>query len=122
MKFEISDWVQAKTRNGEFVHGFIESIDGLQGIAKVFVVRSDNEESVGKTTAVLEHWLRELPSAPLEESGAIHNLIDLALMTRDEQWFKELTLQLSAVSKAGGSDKIKPTVYSSSINRLGYPV
>ncbi len=119
MKFGIGDWVQAKTRNGEFVHGFIEAIDHAQGLAKVFVVRSDNEQSAGKSTTVLEHWLRELPSHAMEEEGSLYNLIDLALATRDEAWFAELTRSLAARSgperQAG-----KFTFRRAPVNRLGH--
>ncbi|MFB9278899.1 IDEAL domain-containing protein [Cohnella cellulosilytica] len=120
MKFEIGDWVQAKTRNGEFVHGFIESIDQAQGMAKVFVVRSDNEQSAGKTTTVLEHWLRELPAYAPEEEDSLYSLIDLALATRDEAWFMELTRSLPASSgrerQSGGLSYRRRTP----VNRLGH--
>jgi len=77
MKFEIGDWVQAKTRNGEFVHGFIDSLDSSRGLAKVVVVNSDNEESVGKTADVLDVWLRALPAAsPEDDPEALRSLID----------------------------------------------
>lgn len=96
MKFEVSDWVQAKTRDGEFVHGFIESLAEDQRLAQIFVVRSDNEQSVGQSATALVHWLRKLPPISLEEPEAIRSLIDIALATRDEQWFAELSGRLSS--------------------------
>ncbi len=122
MKFEISDWVQAKTRNGEFVHGFIESMDSAKGIAKVFVVNSDNAESIGKPTAVLGHWLREMPVSPVENAEQLKSLIDIALSTRDEQWFNELTHTLLSISKPGDNNKTKPIANPAYTNRLGYTV
>jgi len=120
MKFEVGDWVQAKTRNGEFVHGFIETIDHANGLAKVFVVRSDNEGSTGKSAPVLEQWLRELPSYAMEEESSLLNLIDMALSTRDEPWFMELTGELSTRAKP----KRRPREHSSRrhvpVNRVGY--
>ncbi|OXS58424.1 hypothetical protein B1A99_14550 [Cohnella sp. CIP 111063] len=120
MKFEIGDWVQAKTRNGEFVHGFIESIDHSKGLAKVFVVRSDNEESTGKSTSVLEHWLRELPSYAMDEESSLYNLIDLALATRDESWFMELTRSLAARSGPERQAEGFSFRRKAPVNRLGH--
>lgn len=124
MKFEISDWVQAKTRNGEFIHGFIEALDHEQRVATVFVVQSDNELSIGKPASVLEHWLREMPVAPIEDSAQIHNLIDIALSTRDEIWFNELTDHLISIPKARDryADHYNPIAKPSYTNRLGYRV
>ncbi|MFC4601678.1 IDEAL domain-containing protein [Cohnella hongkongensis] len=120
MKFAIGDWVQAKTRNGEFIHGFIETIDHVKGLAKVYVVRSDNEESIGKSASVLEHWLRELPSYALEEESSLYNLIDLALATHDEPWFMELTRSLGARSGTGRPSGEASFPSLPPANRLGY--
>ncbi|RKP53923.1 IDEAL domain-containing protein [Cohnella endophytica] len=123
MKFEVSDWVQAKTRNGEFVHGFIESLDEAQQLAQLFVVRSDNEQSVGQPATALVHWLRKLPPISLEEPEAIRSLIDIALATRDEQWFAELSERLSSVETPGKSanpiQELSNPTYS---NRLRHKV
>jgi hypothetical protein len=124
MKFEISDWVQAKTRNGEFIHGFIEALDNEQTVATVFVVQSDNEQSIGKPAAVLTHWLREIPVTPIEDSGQIHNLIDIALSIRDEIWFNELTDQLMSIPNTGDINKSNnnPITKPTYTNRMGYRV
>lgn len=66
MKFEIGDWVQGKTVDGEFIHGYIETLDAQQEIVRVRVVQSDHEEAVGKTVAVRSSWLKQLPAAPLQ--------------------------------------------------------
>ncbi|MFC5402708.1 hypothetical protein [Cohnella soli] len=123
MKFEISDWVQAKTRNGEFVHGFIESFDESQQIAKLFVVRSDNEQSVGHSTTALVHWLRRLPEMPLDEPNAIQNMIDIALATRDEAWFAELSERLATATDQPGKEALpKPHIDFPIANRIRHQV
>jgi hypothetical protein len=122
MKFELSDWVQAKTKNGELVHGFIEAIDPLQGMASVFVVNSDNADSVGSPVAVREHWLRKLPDSSMEDIGQLRSLIDIALSTRDEEWFNELFERLIPLQKNQNKKTKKPTAHPSYTNRLGYPV
>lgn len=94
MKFQTSDWVQGKTNNGELIQGFIETIDTMEGIVRIQVVKSDNEDAVGKMTAVREHWIRKLPEVSPRNAEQIQSLIDLALTTWDEAWFMELTEQL----------------------------
>lgn len=73
MKVEISDWVQAKTKDGELIHGFVDAVDESQRMANVIVVRSDNEDSVGKPIAVRDHWLRKLPDYVMEDAGSIQS-------------------------------------------------
>ncbi|MCD9024170.1 IDEAL domain-containing protein [Cohnella silvisoli] len=122
MKVEVSDWVQAKTNNGELIHGFIDAVDEAQRMANVIVVKSDNEESIGKPIAVREQWLRKLPEYAIEDEGSIQSLIDVALSTRDEQWFNELTEKLTTIQRNTHTGNNKPVAYPSSTNQLGYPV
>jgi hypothetical protein len=122
MKVEISDWVQAKTKNGELIHGFVDSLDVQAGMATVFAVKSDNSESIGRLVSVREGWLRKLPTHSFEDAESIESLIDIALAAKDEQWFNELSLKLSTLSVTGGEKNRKPHRRISSSNRLGYPV
>lgn len=97
MTVKISDWVKGRTINGELFHGFVESVDDEQGMVKVYVVSSDNAHAVGKEVTVRGQWVRVLPESSLMDAGALHNLIDLALLTQDKEWFKELSGQYSTV-------------------------
>jgi hypothetical protein len=118
MKFNISDWVQGKTKDGELIHGFVETIDILQGFVTVNVVKSDNEEVIGKIVAVRSSWLKNVSDIALDDAQIFHNSIDLALDTWDEAWFMELTNSRKAsddASKSGDRSKI----YSFPANRLG---
>ncbi|BBI32162.1 hypothetical protein [Cohnella abietis] len=122
MKVEVSDWVQATTKNGEFIHGFVDAVDEQQGIANIFVVNSDNEESVGKPVAVRERLLRKLPAYVFEDTDAIQSLIDIALSTKDEQWFNELSEKWKDLQQSRSKEESRPAVYPSSTNRINYPV
>ncbi len=99
MRFEVSDWVQGKTVDGEFIHGYIETVDAQKGIARVRVVQSDNEEAVGRVIGVRESWLRSLPVNPLADKNNVESLIDIALATYDEAWFNELTDRLNGTKR-----------------------
>jgi len=119
MTFEISDWVQANTSNGELIHGYIDSRDEQQGIAKLMVVKSDNEEIVGKVITVREHGLKLLPVTSFDDVGHILNLIDMALSTHDEAWFRELTEKLIPAGSTAKENHSIPRVHHSFANRLG---
>ncbi|GIO33354.1 MULTISPECIES: hypothetical protein [Paenibacillus] len=105
MKFEIGDWVQGKTVDGEFIHGYIETADAQREIVRVRVVQSDHEEAVGKTVSVRGSWLKLLPVNSLEDPDNLESLVDLALSTMDEVWFQELTDRMKQLR----SDKGKET-------------
>jgi len=119
MKFEIGDWVQGKTVDGEFIHGYIETVDAQQEIVRVRVVQSDHEEAVGRTVAVRSSWLKQLPAAPLQDRQNLESLIDLALSTWDEAWFDELTGRLNNVSSEEEQGKQRARLQGSFRNRLG---
>lgn len=97
MRLETSNWVQGKTSNGELIQGFIEHIDTLEGIVTVHVIKSDNEAAVGKATTVREHWIKKIPEDAPINAQQLLSMIDIALATRDEAWFMELTNQLQDV-------------------------
>jgi hypothetical protein len=122
MKVEISDWVQAKTKDGELIHGFVDAVDESQRMANVIVVKSDNEDSVGKPIAVREQWLRKLPDYVMEDVGLIQGLIDIALLAKDEQWFHELTMKLQSVQQNVNQVANNLVAFPSSRNRINFPV
>ncbi|MDQ6420414.1 group-specific protein [Paenibacillus sp. LHD-117] len=118
MTFNISDWVHGRTMGGEMVYGFIESVDALKGIVTLFVVQSDNEERIGRHVAVKASTVKSVPDVSLRDNQPVQDLIDLALATWDEAWFKELTDGLGAderdVAKTTGSAVLK----TAPVNRL----
>ncbi|MGZ0052529.1 IDEAL domain-containing protein [Brevibacillus gelatini] len=118
-KLEISDWVMGKTRHDELVQGFVETVDTWRGIARVFVVKSDNEETIGKLVAIPLPWLERMSTGTFDDVEQLHDLIDLALVTKDEAWFKELTAKLQEKQQmASESQRRKPRSFSAQ-NRLG---
>ncbi|MGG1634100.1 hypothetical protein BK120_16050 [Paenibacillus sp. FSL A5-0031] len=118
MKFNISDWVQGKTKDGELIHGFVETIDILQGFVTVSVVKSDNVEVIGKTVAVRSSWLKNVSEITINDAQVFQNAIDLALDTWDEAWFMELTNAKKASEEAAEAGE-RSKVYSFPVNRLG---
>ena len=70
---------------------YIESIDALQGVARVHVIASDNETAIGRIMEVSSQDVKKLPVSEFDIEDQVKSLIDAALTTRDEQWFKELS-------------------------------
>ncbi|EIJ81370.1 hypothetical protein PB1_00455 [Bacillus methanolicus PB1] len=118
-QFESGDWVKGKTRNGELIRGYIESIDFLQGIVKVHVVESDNKKTIGKQVGVLINWIEKLPVSTEINEEQILQLIDLALLTKDEQWFNDLSVKLDSHKKASKENAKKNHDNPINNNRIG---
>lgn len=119
MSFAISDWVQGRTKDGELVQGFITSMNDNQNIASVYVVQSDHDAAVGTTVAVSSSWIKELPAVQvLDYEEPILDFIELALATRDEEWFEELTERLHEVAQKQTSGSNNTPILHNR-NRLG---
>ena len=119
MKYEIGDWVQGRSGEGEFITGYLEASDHLQGVARVRVVQSDNENAAGKLIAVRHSWLRELPEYTEHNEVQLKSLIDIALTARDEAWFRELSASLNEI-RAGRGERPEPVLpFPGIVNRLG---
>ena len=93
------DWIKGKSREGELIHGYVEMIDSRQEAVKVNIVECDNEEMIGTTIWLLNNRVEKLPVVTMSSEEQLLNLIDVALSTKDEQWFMELSKRLKAVRK-----------------------
>lgn len=94
--FIIGDWVQGRSSNGELIHGYVETVDSIQEIVKVKVVESDNEEAISKSIWLQNKRSEKLPDLSVSNESQLLSLIDLALLSKDEQWFMELSLKLAS--------------------------
>jgi hypothetical protein len=93
----VGDWVKGTLRDGELIIGFIESLDLLEEVVKVSVVKSDNHEVIGKTIPVSIKQVKGLPESTETTKDEILFLIDLALSTGDQEWFAELSSKLKSL-------------------------
>ncbi|WP_404406353.1 IDEAL domain-containing protein [Jeotgalibacillus malaysiensis] len=93
------DWIKGKSVDGELIIGYIESQSMLDGVVKVTVAKSDNRETFGKTIPILSKNVRKLPLSNAVNKEQILFLIDLALLTGDEEWFIKLSSKLNSINQ-----------------------
>ncbi|WP_034672097.1 IDEAL domain-containing protein [Ectobacillus panaciterrae] len=117
-RLEIGDWVKGKSKDGELIYGYIQTVDSLQGIVRVNVVECDNEQIIGKTIGMPNKRVEKLSISTTSTKEQIVHLIDLALLTRDEQWFMDLSAKLNAVRQRSKKEAIGSIVYPTARNRI----
>ncbi|QGQ44364.1 IDEAL domain-containing protein [Metabacillus sediminilitoris] len=93
------DWIKGKLHDGELLIGYIESQDFSEGVVKVTVVKSDDNEVIGKTIPILRKRVKRLPVSKVTNKEQVLFLIDLALSTGDEDWFMELSAKLNSMKQ-----------------------
>ncbi|UJF25559.1 IDEAL domain-containing protein [Planococcus sp. 107-1] len=100
MILKTSDWVKGKSRHGELIIGYIDSMNVLKEAVNVTVVESDNEAIIGMTIAMPIQIVESIPAAETKEVAELEFLIDLALATDDKEWFQDLSSQLNEKKQA----------------------
>lgn len=94
---KVGDWVKGKSRDGELIIGYVDSLDILEDIINVTVTSSDQEGLAGKSIPLLRTLVKKLPDPQVKNKEQIQFLIDLALATGDEEWFMELSAKLKSM-------------------------
>jgi hypothetical protein len=98
---QLGDWVSGTTVYDERIRGYVEMVNKNLGSVLVRVTQSDRENAVGRVAESLLNKL-ELLGVDADEQ-AFQDLIDIALTTRDEEWFMELTSSLKALRANTGN-------------------
>ncbi|OLN22561.1 hypothetical protein BTO30_09550 [Domibacillus antri] len=96
--FQVGDWVKGETWDQQRIYGYTVKIEDPEDIMKVYVTDSVNNKLVGRMIRVLSKSFEKVPDSAPEEAP-LAQLIDLALLTKDEKWFDQLTVQLEAAKK-----------------------
>ena len=116
-RFENGDWVHGRSKDGELIQGYVETVDSYKEMLQVNVVDSDNEKAIGKSIWIQNKRAEKLPEITGRNESELLALIDLALLFKDEQWFKELSAKLVSIKKIQ-EVPIKKTEYLISGNRI----
>ncbi len=94
-RIRIGDWIKGISKNEYEFQGYVEAISATHGSLLVRVVKSEQQSKVGKV--IESHMSRvDMMDEDLSEEQDVYALIELALQTRDEAWFMELTAHLIA--------------------------
>ncbi|WP_117160789.1 IDEAL domain-containing protein [Paraliobacillus sp. X-1268] len=104
---KIGDWVRAKSSKGELIHGFVEKNALDHNIIQLRVVASDNKMLMGHSIQINKIKLNKLDMTVSKTEKQLRQLIDIALETKDEAWFLDLTKQLQYVEKTKKQAYIK---------------
>ena len=99
LSFQVGDWVQGETWDKQRIYGYAVKLEDPEDIMKVYVVDSVNKKLVGRMIRVLSKSFQKVPDSTVEEEAPLAQLIDLALLTKDEEWFEQLTEQVNAIKK-----------------------
>ncbi len=119
MAFEVGEWIQGRTVDGEFIHGYVETMGTQQDLVRVRIVQSDNKRAIGRIIALRSSWLKQAPVVnPLDDIENLKSLIDLALATSDKAWFEELAGRINSL-KSDKRNAREVRINGSRINRLG---
>ena len=94
---QIGDWVRAKSSKGELIHGFVEKNALDHNVIQLKVVASDNKMLMGHSIQINQIKINKLDAAGSKTEKQLRQLIDIALETKDEAWFLDLTKELNSV-------------------------
>lgn len=97
--FHVGDWVSGTSFQDQRFRGYIEQIHDDSGKITVRIIESDHEQAVGKIARSHIRRVKKLPISPLQTSGQVWNLIDMALTSRDKEWFMKLVDKLKQFQK-----------------------
>lgn len=103
-KFQIGDWVKLRSSKGERIHGYVEKETENDDKMQLRVVASDNQLLSGQSIQVQSAKVEKEQAFEHFTKGELEQLIDLALLTKDQAWFDSLIkdyqlLQLKEVNK-----------------------
>lgn len=96
---KVGDWVRGISNEGEFILGYIASLDDVEGVVTVIIVKRDNKYTTNEAISLFSKHVNKLPESKAINKEQILYLIDLALLTGDEEWFIELSAKLNSIKE-----------------------
>ncbi|RIW38487.1 IDEAL domain-containing protein [Bacillus salacetis] len=93
-KVSVGDWVRGFAKNGALIQGYMENIDPIDPLFKIRVVDSDDKDLIGFSLNMDDSLIEKVPASHTLTEPQIQYLIDVALETKDKEWFYELTKAL----------------------------
>ncbi|MGF2616115.1 IDEAL domain-containing protein [Rossellomorea vietnamensis] len=103
--FIVGDWVKAKSFEGEIVIGYIESVNDASKSVKIKAVQAEQDGVAGSSIETKIHSVSALPESLRKTKADIIDLIDLALLTHDKEWFEQLSADLHGFESGAVSEE-----------------
>lgn len=97
VKVNEGDWVSGTTQEDERFIGYVESLEG-NGLVKVRITQCDRPEIIGDWAEAKQSKISKLPEFEPSGETPLRALIEIALMTKDREWFAELSGKLAATA------------------------
>ena len=96
---KVGDWVRGISNEGEFIVGYIVSLDEVEDVVTVSIVKRDDKYTINEAILLFSKHVNKLPESKVINKEQILYLIDLALLTGDEEWFIELSSKLNSIKE-----------------------
>ncbi|WLD92542.1 hypothetical protein [Alkalihalobacillus sp. AL-G] len=96
---QTGDWIKGKSINDEMIQGYIHSIHPDNGTVNIYVTISDHTQIIGKNIEIFIHRIEPLTKTIDDKDAYLENLIDVALLTKDREWFMEVWDRLDELRK-----------------------
>ncbi|MGM0844721.1 MAG: IDEAL domain-containing protein [Bacillota bacterium] len=103
-KVNVGDWVRGFAKNGALIQGYMEAIDPIDPLFKIRVIDSDDKDLVGYTLNMDDSLMEKMQTSKSLTEPQLQYLIDIALETKDKEWFFELSSALDKFSKNTGDN------------------
>ncbi|MDP5276482.1 hypothetical protein [Chengkuizengella axinellae] len=91
-KFNVGDWVKGKSKEDEFFIGYIEQIN--ESSVHVYIIQSDHSFIKNRTVKIASNKIEVMEQTDLYFEGSLLNLIDIALLEKNEEDFIKYSSQL----------------------------
>ncbi|EOP52830.1 hypothetical protein IKQ_02928 [Bacillus cereus VDM053] len=96
---KVGDWVRGISNEGELIVGYIALLDDVDDVVTVIIVKREDRYTINETISLFSKHVNKLPESKAINKEQILYLIDLALLTGDEEWFIELSSKLNSIKE-----------------------
>lgn len=90
---QVGDWISGTSQEDEKFIGYVDSRTE-DNIVKIWVSQSDHDNIVGEFVQTKLSKIKKLPENPSLTTDELNSLMDLALLTKDKEWFQDLVSEL----------------------------
>ncbi len=107
----MGDWVRGISNEGEFIVGYIASLDEVEDVVTVSIVKRDDKYSKNETILLFSKHVNKLPESKVINKEQILYLIDLALLTgRRRMVYRKLSSKLNSIQRLVTEGVLKVTL------------